>query len=349
MDIIRSDIQFPKIVNPNDCTSEIWIYGERIDGKFDPVVLELLGCGKVLARKLNSKVCVVVIDKCNDDDLLMLQCNGADIVYCIEYSSTYPFYNEESYPTIISKVASDYRPEIFLLGATVLGRSIAPRIAAKLGTGLTADCTELDIDIQTRNLIQTRPTDAGNRMAVIVCKNHRPQMATVRPGVFLKHVDGMPKDDFNIITVKIKLDYEPLIKLVKQSFEPITQDLASADIIVAVGLGIGSKENMEIIYNFATAINAEVGASRAVVERGWIDRSRQIGQTGKIVRPRVYFACGISGSEQHCAGIKSSDIIIAINTDREAPIHRYAKWSISHDIKVVLPELASQWKLLINT
>ena len=237
-----------------------------------------------------------------------------------------------------------YKPEIILIGATTYGRSLAPRVSSRLNTGLTADCTGLEIDPETRNLMQTRPAFGGNLMATIICPNHRPQMSTVRPKV-MKPMEPDASRTGSVIRPEVNIPVDLKVKVldvVQTLCEKV--NLTEADIIVSGGRGMGDPKNFTLIEQLAAVLGGAVGASRATVDAGWIDYSHQVGQTGKTVGPKVYFACGISGAIQHLAGMSSSDVIIAINKNPDAPIFKVATFGIVGNALEVLPELIREFK-----
>ncbi|OXX83737.1 electron transfer flavoprotein subunit alpha, partial [Paraclostridium benzoelyticum] len=230
-----------------------------------------------------------------------------------------------------------------LVGATTIGRDLAPRVSATIGTGLTADCTSLEIDEENQGLLMTRPAFGGNIMATIICPNHRPQMSTVRPGVMKKLEKNMArKGNVEKIEVKFLEDYEnvQVLKYVKENIKKV--NIEDAKVLISAGRGIGCKENMDALYELADLLGAEVSASRAVVDAGWIDKSRQVGQTGKTVRPDVYIACGISGAIQHLAGMEESEYIIAINNNSDAAIFEVADLSLVGDVNRVIKNLIQE-------
>ena len=268
---------------------------------------------------------------------------GADNVYVVDHPSLEKF-NDESYADIFTQLVNRYKPEIVLMGATTYGRSLGPRVASRLNTGLTADCTKLEIDPERWLLLQTRPAFGGNLMATIICPDHRPQMSTVRPKVMkapepdLSRVGEVIRPDIDIPgDVRIKV-----IETVSTLCEKVS--LAEADIIVSGGRGLGDPKNFALVEELANILGGAVGASRAVVDAGWVDYSHQVGQTGKTVGPKVYFACGISGAVQHLAGMSSSDTIIAINKDPDAPIFKVATFGITGDVVEVLKALIAEFK-----
>jgi electron transfer flavoprotein alpha subunit len=322
----------------------VWIYAEKIDGGINSVVYELLGKGRFLADKLDVELSAVLLGKDVKKFSNELFYYGADKVYIMD-DDKLENYQDELYAEILARVAKKYKPEIILAGATTIGRALAPRTAIKLKTGLTADCTELDIDLETRNILQTRPAFGGNIMATILCPNHRPQMATVRAKV-MKKIERDTNRSGKIIEEKIDLNdikfNTEIIEVVKEVIE--TVNITEADIIVSGGRGVGCAENFKLLETLAKALNGAVGASRAAVDNGWLAYSHQVGQTGKTVQPKIYIACGISGAVQHLVGMKSSDLIIAINKDPDAPIFKYATYGIVGDLFKIIPAIINEIK-----
>ena len=302
----------------------VWVFAEQRQGVLTPVVIELLGEGKKLASKIGVELCAFLAGDNVDDLIPELIQHGADMVYYVNNKLLHN-YTTDGYAKVLEKAVEEYKPEIILIGATHIGRDLAPRIASKLNTGLTADCTKLEIDEEDGKLLQTRPAFGGNLMATIICPETRPQMCTVRPGVMDKAIKDTSKTG-DIIDVKVDLSENDIrtevldIIKIKKDMIPLTD----ADIIV--------KELSDIL-------GGTIGASRATVDAGWIDRSRQVGQTGTTVRPKVYIACGISGAIQHLAGMQDSGIIVAINTNPNAPIFDVADYGIVGDIYEVVPQL----------
>ncbi len=324
--------------------SNVWVFGEQRNGKLHNVVYELIGEGRKLADKLNEDLCVILLGYQLTEQAKELTKYGVDKVYLIE-DSELKLYNDEYYTAAMTELIKNFKPSIFLLGATATGRSLGPRVAARIKTGLTADCTGLDIDDKENILLQTRPAFGGNIMATIVCKEHRPQMATVRPGVMKPAVK---ENDYKgeIINYNFDIDKIDLKTRVKEVVEEMEEgiNISEADIIVSGGRGVGSAEDFKIIRELADVLDGAVGASRAAVDSGWIDHDHQVGQTGTTVSPQIYIACGISGAVQHLVGMKSSDIIIAINKDREAPIFNYATYGLIGDLHEIVPLLIEQIK-----
>lgn len=321
----------------------ILVFGEQKDGVIASVVFELVGEGRKLADKLNVELGVLVLGEKIEGVAKTLTAYGADIVYLVD-NHLLKSYNDESYSEIVTQLIKQYKPEIVLFGATIYGRSLAPRVASRLNTGLTADCTELKIDLNTRALMQTRPAFGGNIFATIACYNNRPQMATVRPNLMkIQKVDS--KRSGKVIRPEVVIPTNVKIKIIEtvNTFKEMT-NFSEAEIIVSAGRGIGDRKHIALLEELANVLGGVLGASRAVVDMGWLDYSYQIGQTGKTVSPKVYLACGISGSIQHIAGILSSDIIIAINKDPEAPIFKVARYGIVGDIKEVVPALIKEYR-----
>jgi len=328
----------------NSAYKGVWIIGEHHKNKLNNVTFQLVGKGRELADKLGTKLTVVVLGAELEEELDELSQYGVDEIIYIKAPILVNYYTE-FYVKIISNLILDYKPEIVLVPATPIGRDFAPRVSKRLNTGLTADCTGLEIESETRNLLlQTRPTWGGKIMAVIKTPNSRPQMTTVRPGMF-KIPDKIQKD-VNIRTIKMNLDQKDIkIKIVNIiNREKKQVNLEDAEIIVAGGRGVGSQENWKVIEELAAVLNAEVAGSRVAVELGWIDQGQQVGQTGKSVSPKLYIACGISGAIQHRVGIQNSDIIVAINKDPNAPIFQIAHYGIVGDLHKVIPTFIEEIK-----
>ncbi|HHY23250.1 MAG TPA: electron transfer flavoprotein subunit alpha [Clostridiaceae bacterium] len=344
-------IQFEKDETTNDEDLSqykgVWVFGEQKNGTPAGVALELLGEGRKLADKLDVPLSIIYLGDNVTETAQTLIHYGADLVYLVDNPILKDF-NDESYTDIMVQLINNYKPEIVLMGATTYGRSLAPRVASRLNTGLTADCTGLEIDMETKNLLQTRPAFGGNLMATIICPNHRPQMATVRPKV-MKPLELDPSRKGEIIRPEVSITSDVKVK-VKDVVTTLCEavSLTEADIIVSGGRGLGDPKNFALIEELARVLGGAVGASRATVDAGWVDYSHQVGQTGKTVGPKVYFACGISGAVQHLAGMSSSDIIIAINKNPEAPIFKVATYGIVGDALEVLPALIKEFKKRIN-
>ncbi len=306
------------------------------------VSLELISEARKLASKLDTEVSAILLGHEVEGLAQTILSYGVDNIYLIDHPSLCEF-NDERYAKAIIELVNRYRPDIFLLGATVRGRSLAPRIASALNTGLTADCTQLDIDPEKKILLQTRPAFGGDLMATIICPECRPQMATVRPGVFEvskyegKMAGKIIKPEITIFDSKIEI-----LQYIQDTTESF--DISEVDIIVAAGRGLGEKKNLKLVEELASMIGGQVGASRAIVEAGWIDRSHQIGQSGNTVSPKLYIACGISGAIQHMVGLKSPGIIIAINKDINAPIMKAANYAFVGDAVEILTMIINEIK-----
>lgn len=324
---------------------DVWVFAEQRDGVITPVVKELLGKGRGLANDIGDvKLCAILLGEGLGDMTKELFEAGADIVYTAESPLLYR-YTADGYTKVITDAICEFKPEIVLFGATHIGRDLAPRIAKRVGTGLTADCTQLDIDPETKGILQTRPAFGGNLMATIKCPGHRPQMSTVRPGV----MDKLPVKEGRTGEVKpVSLDLQEsdirtkILEVVKTAKDMVS--LTDAEIIVSGGAGLGDASGFQLIQKFADHVGGVVGASRAAVDSGWIDHSHQVGQTGTTVKPKIYIACGISGAIQHLAGMQTSDIIIAINKNPMAPIFEVADYGIVGDLYKVIPEIMEVWE-----
>ncbi len=326
----------------------VWVICEQKKGVLQSVSYELLGKGRELADNLDVELSGVLLGKNITPKAKDIIARGADKVYVVD-SSALENYQPEPYSRVISYLIHKHKPEIVLCGATSTGRSLVSRVAVKIKTGLTADCTGLEIDSKNKLLLQTRPAFGGNIMATIICPNYRPQMATVRHKVMKEaevdksHKGEIIKEDFKTsdLTSRTKL-----LDIVEELEE--TVNLAEADIIVSGGRGLGGSENFKIIKELAKVLNAAIGASRSAVDADWISYSHQVGQTGKTVCPKIYIACGISGQIQHLAGMSSSDIIIAINKDPDAPIFSIATYGIVGDLFEVVPALTAKFKEILK-
>ena len=321
----------------------VYVFIEQREGILQNVSLELLGKAKELAATLGKKVCAVLLGENIEDLVAECIAHGADKVFIADAPELRD-YLTEPYTQILYQIVTEYKPEIVLIGATTIGRDLGPRLSARLGTGLTADCTALDIS-EEGNLMMTRPAFGGNLMATILCKEHRPQMSTVRPGVMcISLKDETRKGE--IIRITPKFDASKfkvkLVETVKEKRNLI--DITEANVLVSGGRGIGNQEGFDMLRQFAQGIGAEVSSSRAMVDAGIMTHDRQVGQTGKTVRPDVYFAMGISGAIQHLAGMDESDFIIAINKDKFAPIFQVADIGIVGDVKKIVPLLTEMLK-----
>jgi len=323
----------------------VWVYTEQRNGKLMGVALELLSEGKRLADQIGVEVAAVLVGNNVEGLADELFAYSADKVYLIE-DELLENYNTDGYTKVITDAIKQYKPEAVLFGATHIGRDLAPRIAARLDTGLTADCTKLEIDPEDKKLMQTRPAFGGNLMATIVCPKTRPQMSTVRPGVMdkLEKQEGRQGEIVKVETSLEKSDIKTeVFEIVKAAKELVS--LTDATIICSGGRGLGNPEGFDLINKLAETVGGVVGASRAAVDAGWIDHSHQVGQTGTTVKPKIYFACGISGAIQHLAGMQASDIIIAINKDPEAPVFEVADYGIVGDLYKMIPEIINLWNL----
>ncbi len=317
----------------------VWVFAEQRAGKLMSVAIELLGEGRRLADEIGTELCAVLCGSGISDLTKELIGYGADKVYVAD-SPILENYRTDAYTEVIYQAVTEYKPEIVLLGATHIGRDLGPCLAVKAGTGLTADCTQLEIDPEDKKIKQTRPAFGGNLMATIVCPNHRPQMSTVRPGVMNKApFDADRTGKVVPLTVSITEDdvRTKILKIVKSATEMVS--LTDADIIVSGGMGLGSKEGFDKLKELADVLGGTIAASRAAVDAGWIDHSYQVGQTGTTVKPQVYFACGISGAIQHIAGMQNAGLIIAVNKDENAPIFEVADYGIVGDLHKVIPAL----------
>jgi electron transfer flavoprotein alpha subunit len=320
----------------------VWVFAEQREGKLMPVVIELLGEAKKLAAEIGTDVSAVV---CGDEvgDLTHeLFAYGADKVYQAVHPEL-KNYRTDAYTKVIEEAINLYKPEIILLGATHIGRDLGPCLAVRCDTGLTADCTKLEIDPDDKKIRQTRPAFGGNLMATIICPNHRPQMSTVRPGVMDKaeYVAGREGVAIRLdVSFKEEEIRTKIIKIVKEAGE--LASLTDAEFIVSGGLGLGNPEGFELLKKLADKLGGTIGSSRACVDSGWIDHSYQVGQTGTTVKPKIYFACGISGAIQHLAGMQSSDYIIAINKNENAPIFEVADYGIVGDLYEVIPAILEE-------
>ncbi|MCL2761464.1 MAG: electron transfer flavoprotein subunit alpha [Desulfuromonadales bacterium] len=336
------DEESAKIAKMQAAYSGVWVFVEQTEGEAAKVSWELLGKGRELAGHLNVELSAIVLG-----DSVEHLCSeafeyGADKVYLID-APLFKYYRTEPYLKGVQHLIGKYKPEIVLMGATGLGRDLAGAVATVIGTGLTADCTGLDID-DKRNLMQTRPAFGGNIMATIMCDKFRPQMATVRP-----HVMPMPERvagrKGEIIRESCQIDEESILVKVLEIISDKNKDnvdVSGAEFIVSGGRGMMAKENFAMLQELADELGGVVGASRSAVDSGWMPQERQVGQTGKTVRPKIYIACGISGAIQHLVGMQDSDVIIAINRDKEAPIFEVATYGIVGDIFKIVPALTNR-------
>lgn len=333
----------------------VFVFAQQVDNCINGIAFELIGKGKDLADALGTEVTAVLLGSGVKDLADELAAYGADKVIVVD-DPELKEYRTEPYAHALASVIRKYKPEIFLVGATAIGRDLGPRVSARIHTGLTADCTQLEIgdfplnpipgkEQKHNQLLMTRPAFGGNTIATIACPDFRPQMATVRPGVMQKRakIEGAKAnvEEFNPgFTPDHK--YVEIMDIVKMVSD--TVDIMDAKILVSGGRGVGSPENFKLLEDLADAIGGTVSCSRAVVDAGWKPKDLQVGQTGKTVRPNVYFAIGISGAIQHLAGMEESDLIIAINKDETAPIFDVADYGIVGDLNKIVPMLAEKLK-----
>ena len=335
----------------------VYVFAQQVDNEISGIAYELLGKGKELAAKLNEEVTAVLIGHDVKGLADKLAEYGADKVIVVD-DPELKEYRTEPYAHALSSVINEFKPEIVLVGATAIGRDLGPTVSARVATGLTADCTVLEIgdfplvaipgkeDQQKHNqLLMTRPAFGGNTIATIACPDNRPQMATVRPGVMQK-IEPIVGAKANVIEFNPGFTPNDRYVEIKEIVKAVsdTVDIMDAKILVSGGRGVGSPENFKILEDLAEALGGTVSCSRAVVDSGWKPRDLQVGQTGKTVRPNLYIACGISGAIQHTAGMEESDIIIAINKDEDAPIFDVADYGIVGDLNKIVPQLTEAIK-----
>ena len=326
--------------------SGVWVFAEQRENKVMPVVIELLGEGKKLAEEIGCELCAVLCGYNVGELADELFEYGADKVYIAD-APELDKYTTDGYTKVIFEAIEEYKPEIVLLGATHIGRDLGPCLAVKANTGLTADCTKLEIDPEDKKIKQTRPAFGGNLMATIVCPNHRPQMSTVRPGVMSKS-DREYGRRGDIVDLNVSFNdgdiRTKVLEIVKSMKEAIS--LTDAEVIVAGGMGLGKAEGFELLKALADKLGGVVAGSRAAIDAGWIDHAYQVGQTGTTVKPKIYIACGISGAIQHVAGMQNSEQIIAINTAENAPIFEVADYGIVGDLYNVIPAMIEQLSIV---
>lgn len=326
-------------------TKDLWVFVEtNEDGTAKNVGIELLAPGKMMAGKQGGQLVAVVIGSGVDAAVNDAATHGADKVIVVD-GPEYKQYSTDAYAIALCTLVEKYGPTSMMIGATNNGRDLGPRVSCRLNTGLTADCTALDIDEESGNVAWTRPAFGGNLMATILCPDHRPQIGTVRPGVFKKSEAGaataeIVKEDIHVDASSIRTQILELI----QDMESEKVDLEGAEIIVSGGRGVGGPEGFAPVKALADVLGATVGASRAAVDAGWIAHSHQVGQTGKTVGPKLYIACGISGAIQHLAGMSGSDCIVAINKDPDVPIFDVADYGVVGNLFEVLPVLTEEIK-----
>jgi len=327
----------------------VFTFAQQVDGKLNGVSFELIGKAKDLAADLDTTVTAVLLGSGVESLCDELAAYGADRVILVD-DPVLKDYTTEPYTQAITAVIENYKPEIVMFGATAIGRDLAPRVSARVKTGLTADCTKLEIDPETKQFRMTRPAFGGNIMATIICPDNRPAMSTVRPGVMQK-IAPVAGAKANVEKFDAKIEknckFVEILDIIKKVAD--TKDIMDAKILVSGGRGVGSKENFKILQDLADVLGATVSCSRAAVDSGWTEKDQQVGQTGKTVRPHVYFAIGISGAIQHLAGMEESDIIIAINKDETAPIFDVADFGIVGDLNKIVPALTEKLKAALAT
>lgn len=331
----------------------VYVFAQQVDGEVSGIAYELLGKAKDLAKDLDTDVTAVLLGSGVMGLADGLAEYGADKVIVVD-DKELEVYRTEPYAHALSSVINEYKPEIMLVGATAIGRDLGPRVSARVATGLTADCTVLEIgdftdmatkEVLPKQLLMTRPAFGGNTIATIACPYNRPQMATVRPGVMQK-IAPIAGAKANVIEYNPGFTpdnkYVEILEVVKSVAD--TVDIQDAKILVSGGRGVGSEENFKLLQDLADVLGGTVSCSRAVVENGWMPQERQVGQTGKTVRPSVYFAIGISGAIQHVAGMEEADIIVAINKDETAPIFDVADYGLVGDLNKIVPQLTEMLK-----
>lgn len=326
---------------------DVYVFVEQREGEIQKVAIELLGKARELADQLNEKVVAILLGYQIAEKAQELIAYGADVVVCADERELVQ-YNTEPYAQAITQIVRDRKPAVVLIGATTIGRDLGPRLSARLETGLTADCTGLAIS-DDRDLLMTRPAFGGNLMATIICKEHRPQMSTVRPGVMrAKAADSSRQGEVE----QVKIDFDKskfkvkILETVKE--QKNKTDITEAKVLVSGGRGVGNAEGFALLNKLAETLNAEVSSSRAMVDAGVMPHDRQVGQTGKTVRPDLYFALGISGAIQHLAGMEESELIIAVNKDKFAPIFGVADIGIVGDIKKIVPVLTDKLAAILK-
>ena len=320
-------------------SKDVYVIAEQRDGKVQKVGLELIGEATKLAADLGQQVVAVLLGSNIGGEAQNLIQHGANKVVVVD-DPMLEKYATEPYAKAVNAVIKAYEPEIVLYGASSIGRDLAPRVSARVHTGLTADCTKLAINPETKLLEMTRPAFGGNIMATIVCKNHRPQMATVRPGVMSALAADAARtgevENFKVEFVAADMNVE-IIEEVKSTKKIV--DITDSKVLVSGGRGIGSPEFVATLQEAADVLGGIVSGSRPVIENGWLDKDRQVGQTGKTVKPDLYLACGISGAIQHVAGMENSEVVISINKDENADIFKVSDLGVVGDVKVILPKL----------
>lgn len=323
----------------------VFIFIEQTNNKILGVSYELIGEGRKLAKDLDTEVTAVLLGSDVNGMTDKLAQYGADNIIVVDDEALVD-YMTEPYVEAMTEIIKQYKPEIVLLGATAIGRDMGPRISARVHTGLTADCTGLEVDKKTNNLLMTRPAFGGNLMATIICPEHRPQMATVRPGV-MQRIDKIADAKPNVEKVEVKNLAERKNVEILEVIEKVSErmDIMDAKVLVSGGRGMGSAENFTVLEELAEVLGGTIASSRAGVDSGWQPKEIQVGQTGKTVRPNLYIACGISGAIQHLAGMEDSDVIVAINTDKDAPIFQVADYGVVGDAMQIVPILTEAIKV----
>ena len=339
---LQTDVKPREIPDFSD-RKGVWVFAEQREGQLNKVSLELLGKAQELGAALNQSVSAVLLGDGVAGLAETLIGYGAETVYLGEHKALKDF-RTNAYTHVLEALVKQCKPNILLMGATHLGRDLAPRVSRRVGVGLTADCTELSIDPEEKILLQTRPAFGGNVMATIANRYSRPQMATVRPGVMeaVRKPDTKGKVVKHAVSLKEETIGTRVLELVKEKKKKA--NLSEAKVIVAGGRGLGDASGFKILEDLAAVLGGEVAGTRVAVEEGWIPADRQVGQTGQSVRPELYVACGISGAIQHRAGMMNSRYIIAVNKDPRAPIFQVADWGIVGDLHEVVPEMIQQFK-----
>lgn len=323
---------------------DVFVFVEQRDNTIQKVGIELLGKARELADALSQDVVAILLGSDVKSKADVLIKHGADKVIVVE-DDCLKEYVTEPYAKAIFSIIKKYEPEIVIYGASSIGRDLAPRLAARIHTGLTADCTGLEIDEETKNLMMTRPAFGGNLMATIVCEDFRPQMATVRAGVMQALTTDADRkgeviiEDIEFTDADMNVTVKEILKI-----ESKKKDITEANILVSGGRGLGGPEGFQPLEKLANVLGAEISSSRAAVDAGWVEKDRQVGQTGKTVRPELYFAMGISGAIQHLAGMEDSDLIIAVNKNADAPIFEVSDLGIVGDVNAIVPKLAAAIK-----
>jgi len=315
----------------------VYVFAQQVDSKIAPVSLELLGRGKGIAKDLNTTLTAILLGHNNEEMAKRLVRYGADKVISVD-DPMLEVCMPAPYAPALSAVIEHYKPAVLLIGATAIGRDLGPRVSARIHTGLTADCTGLDVDAETSNLLMTRPAFGGNIMATIICPNYRPQMATVRPGVMQKLTSNPDaKGEIEKFDDRLPASCKNVEILDVVENKPERMNIMDAKVLISGGRGMGCAENFGMLEKVSTQLGGTISSSRACVDLGWTTPDRQVGQTGSTVRPDLYMACGISGQIQHLAGMENSNFIIAINKDETAPIFNVADVGIVGDALAILP------------